>query len=294
MSENDKPVDYGSIIPDFTEKEVVDSARFKKALQGIYLWRVTSATQAISKPDKPTAKGWYMAAEEWTALRVSDRAPSMLSVRTWTLLPLRPNPLGLMDVGYSGEPVAVAPDGAQFPVTIMRTEGAPASFNAEGAPEGSRIMWTGRIGEILATFDPDGGPKKLTLNKFKDRMRAWNRDCIPPLPQKNTASKEALDKARVDQTRIIKTLAVEVFKDPSILVGTEHYAELYYEKEQTINEVTGAYEDVIVATEEGVEEVKLKEWPSVRYPRNVADPPKFAKDKGGALKPILDPFVSYK
>lgn len=256
MAEDTSPdIDLGSFEADFSEKEIQDSIAYKKAEPGYYLWRVTNATQQVSKADKPTAKGWMMIAEEWTALRPADRAPSMLTVRVWTLLPLIPNPLLLSKVGYEG------------------------TFDEETK------QWTGRIGEILATFDPDGGQKKLVLQKFKDRMRAFQKDILPRVPDKKTVSREAFDAARADQVRVVKTFARELWKNPSMLNSTEHYADLFFEKEKV--QENGQYVEKVDAEGKPV----LSEFPSVRYPRNVGDAP---KTKEGIYKPILDPFVSYK
>ena len=292
MSENDEqPVNYADLTPDFTEKEIQDSIKYKKGENGIYLWRVSSAVQAISKADKPTAKGWYMIAEEWTALRPSDRAPSMMSVRTWTLLPLMPNPIGLSKVGYEGSPEYIGPDGVTYPAVIgTGADGKPTVVLFEGAPPGGYVQWTGRIGSILATFDPNGGPQNLTLQKFKDRMRAFQKDSIPRLSDKNSISKEAYEKERADQMRVVKNFARTLFGDPALLVGTEHYAELYYERQKD----EGGEVKVVVNEASGKEEEVVSDFPSVRYPRNVADPPRTSKAKGGILKPILDPFISYK
>lgn len=279
-------INYADFVPDFSEKEIQDSVARKVAAEGNYLWRVTGAVPTVSKADKPTSKGWQMIKEEWTALRPSDRAPSMLTLNTWTLLPLIPHPVLLKLSGYSGDPVAVdAATGKEYAVAVLPN--GQLQLDPE-APETAQVRWTGRIGEILATFDPDGGPKKMVLNKFKDRMRAFQADSLPRLPDAKEVGNAAFQEARADQVRIVKTFARSLWTDASnavkngsacMLVNTEHYAQLFYEKDETkpIDPATGEH--------------PKKEWPSVQYARHVSNPP---KTKDGTLKPILDPFVTYK
>lgn len=250
----DNAFDY---TPEVSDKEINSALKNAEPAEGVYLVRSLGGTKQISKAEKPKSTGKAMVMEEFQFLRPSDKAVSAYTCKKWHILPIAPRAQWLAAVGYEG-------------------------WDADSGT----VIPGSRIANLLANFDADG-KNKMWLNRWRSRLRAgFGSDAYPnypkavdgssytqfTLPDGTVVDKEGSESAKGEMIRSIKLAAHAAIKDGGILKGQEFYIDLYFQTDKAGK--------------------RTSDLPAIDWFYSLDYPPK--DEKTGAVKEVLDPFVSVK
>lgn len=246
-------------LPEFTETEVLDASKIKKLKatgdNDIYKWRINATTRDVSNPET-SASGWMMLVIEALALRPDADGnfsePTSIKTKKWIMLPRTPPKAILLQKGYPED----------------LADKVLAEFN----PNGKSDFAINSFKKFAKAIFPEAFPKKPHWSKEVGGIVEYDPETGEAVNIGNDEpAKEKVALATQNEIRIAKTIAGNLWANPSQCDGKEFYDGYGYEVKNGKTSDFGS----------------LNGWPSATIPNKKSAP-------FGTVDPreVLDPTKS--